>query len=240
MGSGCGGSLPAGRHPSRATTERPISRSAARSRRSARNSHPRVLAARSLAGRRHARAIGAGVPHGAESAGLGSMPGTAAEILDDEVRAVICPDKVTTAQWLDVIETAHHLGIRTTATIMFGHVDHPRHWARHLLRHPRACRPAPEASPSSCRCRSFRWKRQSICTGLSRLGPTFREAVLMHAVARLALHPYLTNIQTSWVKMGRKRRCRVPAGGRQRPRRHADEREHQPRCRLRAWRGNVS
>ena len=69
-----------------------------------------------------------------KAAGLGSLPGTAAEILDDEVRAIICPDKVTTAQWLDVIETAHRIGLRTTATIMFGHVDAPRHWARHLLR----------------------------------------------------------------------------------------------------------
>ena len=66
--------------------------------------------------------------------GLGSLPGTAAEILDDEVRSVICPDKITTAQWLQVVEAAHNLGIKTTATIMFGHVDSYRHWARHLLR----------------------------------------------------------------------------------------------------------
>ncbi len=68
------------------------------------------------------------------AAGLGSLPGTAAEILDDEVRRVICPDKVTTAEWLSVMETAHELGLRATATIMFGHVERPRHWARHLLR----------------------------------------------------------------------------------------------------------
>ena len=68
-----------------------------------------------------------------KDAGLGSMPGTAAEILDDEVRAIICPDKVTTAQWLEVVETAHLVGILTTATIMFGHVDRPRHWANHLF-----------------------------------------------------------------------------------------------------------
>src|ERR1700739_717002 len=65
--------------------------------------------------------------------GLGSLPGTAAEILDDEVRAIICPDKITTAQWLEVIEAAHETGLRTTATIMFGHADRPVHWARHLL-----------------------------------------------------------------------------------------------------------
>ena len=67
-------------------------------------------------------------------AGLGTLPGTAAEILDDEVRAMICPDKVTTAQWLEVMGAAHGVGLRTTATIMFGHVDRPEHWARHLLR----------------------------------------------------------------------------------------------------------
>jgi len=133
--------------------------------------------------------------------GLGSLPGTAAEILDDEVRAVICPDKVTTAQWFEVVETAHRLGIRTTATIMFGHVDRYRHWARHLLRlRELQCRTGgltefvplpfvPMETPIHLR-------------GLSRLGPTFREAVLMHAVGRLVLNSLLTNVQTSWVKMG--------------------------------------
>ncbi len=72
-----------------------------------------------------------------KAAGLGTLPGTAAEILDDEVRKLICPDKVNTAQWLDVMRTAHGLGLRTTSTIMFGHVETPRHWARHLLAHPR-------------------------------------------------------------------------------------------------------
>ncbi len=135
------------------------------------------------------------------AAGLGSLPGTAAEVLDDEVRAVICPDKVTTAQWLDVIEAAHRAGLRTTATIMFGHVDAPRHWARHLIRIRRLQARTggftefvplpfvPMEAPMQLR-------------GRSRFGPTFREAVLMHAVARLALHPLIPNIQTSWVKVG--------------------------------------
>ena len=137
-----------------------------------------------------------------KEAGLGSLPGTAAEVLDDEVRAIICPDKVTTAQWLDIVETAHRLGIRSTATIMFGHVDRYRHWARHLLRlrdlqEPhrrlhRVCAVAVRADGDAA----------CIFTGCSRLGPTYREAVLMHAVARLALHPLVKNIQTSWVKMG--------------------------------------
>ena len=137
-----------------------------------------------------------------KEAGLGSLPGTAAEILDDEVRAVICPDKISTAQWLEIVETAHRLGLRTTATIMFGHVDGYHHWARHLIRlRDLQSRTGgltefvplpfvPMESPINLR-------------GLSRLGPTYREAVLMHAVARLALHPLVKNIQTSWVKMGR-------------------------------------
>ena len=133
--------------------------------------------------------------------GLGSLPGTAAEILDDEVRAVICPDKVNTAQWFEVVETAHRLGVRTTATIMFGHVDRYRHWARHLLR----------LRELQCRTGGFTefvplpfvpMETPIHLRGLSRLGPTFREAVLMHAVGRLVLNPLLTNIQTSWVKMG--------------------------------------
>jgi len=135
------------------------------------------------------------------AAGLGSLPGTAAEILDDEVRAIICPDKVTTAQWLEVIGAAHRIGLRTTATIMFGHVDAPRHWARHLLRIRRLQAQTggftefvplpfvPMEAPMQLR-------------GQSRFGPTFREAVLVHAVARLALHPLIPNIQTSWVKTG--------------------------------------
>ncbi len=133
--------------------------------------------------------------------GLGSLPGTAAEILDDEVRAVICPDKLTTQQWLDTIAAAHRVGLRTTATIMYGHVDAPRHWARHLLRIRRLQAETggftefvplpfvPMEAPMQLR-------------GQSRFGPTYREAVLMHAVARLALHPLIPNIQTSWVKMG--------------------------------------
>jgi FO synthase len=137
-----------------------------------------------------------------KDAGLGSLPGTAAEILDDEVRALICPDKINTAQWFEVVENAHRLGIRTTATIMFGHVDHYEHWARHLLRlRDLQIRTAgltefvplpfvPTETPIHLR-------------GGSRLGPTYREAVLMHAVGRLALHPVVRNIQTSWVKMGR-------------------------------------
>ncbi len=137
-----------------------------------------------------------------KEAGLGSLPGTAAEILDDEVRAIICPDKITTAQWLEVVETAHRLGLKTTATIMFGHVDHYRHWARHLL-HIRDLQSRTGGFTEFVPLPFVPTETPIHLKGLSRLGPTFREAVLMHAVARLALHPVVQNIQTSWVKIGR-------------------------------------
>ena len=136
-----------------------------------------------------------------KNAGLASLPGTAAEILDDEVRAVICPDKLNTAEWIETIEAAHRVGLKTTSTIMFGHVDTPTHWARHLIRIRDLQRRTggitefvplpfvPMQAPMSIK-------------GESRLGPTFREVRLMHAVARLALHPHITSIQASWVKLG--------------------------------------
>ena len=137
-----------------------------------------------------------------QEAGLGSLPGTAAEILDDEVRAVICPDKIATDQWLQVMEAAHGLGLRTTATIMFGHVDAPRHWARHLLR-VRALQERTGGFTEFVPLPFVAAEAPLYLKGRARRGPSFREAVLMHAVARLALHPVIPNIQTSWVKMGR-------------------------------------
>jgi FO synthase len=137
-----------------------------------------------------------------KAAGLRTLPGTAAEILDDSVRAVICPDKINTMQWLEIMRTAHSIGLKTTSTIMFGHVDKPIHWARHLL----AIRelqsetggftefvPLPFVHMESPLFK--KWN--------SRRGPSFREAILMHAVARLALNPVINNIQASWVKLGR-------------------------------------
>ena len=93
--------------------------------------------------------------------GLASLPGTAAEVLDDEVRAVICPDKITTAQWLEVHETAHEVGLRSNNTIMFGHVDGPRELGAPPRRGARARSGGRAASPSSCRCRSCTWRRRS-------------------------------------------------------------------------------
>ena len=134
-------------------------------------------------------------------AGLGTLPGTAAEILDDEIRRVICPDKLTTEEWLGVIETAHRVGMRTTATIMFGHVERYEHWARHLLR-IRALQARTGGFTEFVPLPFVHMEAPMYLKGGARMGPTFRESVLMHAVARLALHPVLTNIQTSWVKMG--------------------------------------
>ena len=136
-----------------------------------------------------------------KEAGLGTLPGTAAEVLDDEVRAIICPDKLKTRQWLDVVGAAHTLGLRTTATIMYGHIERPRHWARHLL-HLRRLQKATGGITEFVPLPFVAMESPIYLHGRARKGPTFREAVLMHAVARLVLHPYITNIQTSWVKMG--------------------------------------
>jgi FO synthase len=134
-------------------------------------------------------------------AGLGSLPGTAAEILDDDVRRVICPDKVTTDQWLEVHDTAHRVGLPSNVTMMFGHVDGPRSWARHLVR-------AREQQERSGGFTEFvplpfvHMEAPMWLQGRARSGPTFGETLLVHAVARLALHPWITNIQVSWVKLG--------------------------------------
>ena len=134
-------------------------------------------------------------------AGLSSLPGTAAEILDDEVRAIICPDKVTTAEWLEVMEAAHTVGLRATVTIMYGHVDRYVHWARHLLR-VRTLQARTGGFTEFVPLPFIAMEAPISLKGGARLGPTYREAVLMHAVGRLALHPLVPNIQTSWVKLG--------------------------------------
>ena len=133
--------------------------------------------------------------------GLGTLPGTAAEILDDEVREVLCPDKLTTAQWLEVMQTAHEVGLRSTATIMFGHIDAPRHWAAHLER-IRTLQQETGGFTELVPLPFVPMEAPIYLKGRSRRGPTAREAVLMHAVARLVLHPHVRSIQVSWVKMG--------------------------------------
>ncbi|MXY51116.1 MAG: 7,8-didemethyl-8-hydroxy-5-deazariboflavin synthase subunit CofH [Gammaproteobacteria bacterium] len=136
-----------------------------------------------------------------KDAGLGTLPGTAAEILDDEVRAVICPDKINTSQWLEVMEAAHEVGFRTTATIMYGHVDQPKHWARHLIR-VRDLQKRTGGFTEFVPLPFVHMEAPLYLKGKARRGPTFREAILVHSVARLALHPHITNIQASWVKLG--------------------------------------
>jgi FO synthase len=134
-------------------------------------------------------------------AGLGSLPGTAAEILDDDVRAMLCPDKLTTNEWLAVVEAAHRRGLRTTATIMFGHVDRPEHWATHLL-HVRDLQERTGGFTEFVPLPFVHMEAPLYLKGHARKGPTQREAILMHAVARLVLHPLIPNIQVSWVKLG--------------------------------------
>ena len=136
-----------------------------------------------------------------KDAGLKTLPGTAAEILDDEVRQVLCPDKVTTTEWLEAHRCAHRVGLRSNFTIMFGSVERPRHWARHLVRTRALARetggflefvPLPFVHMASPIYLQHRARR----------GPTFREALLVHAVGRIAYRGAIDHVQVSWVKMG--------------------------------------
>jgi FO synthase len=136
-----------------------------------------------------------------KEAGLDTLPGTAAEILHDEVRQIICADKINTAQWLEVMETAHRVGFKTTATIMYGHVDEPRHWAAHLLA-IRQLQARTGGFTEFVPLPYVHMEAPMYLRGRSRRGPSFREAVLMHAVSRLVFNGYIDNIQASWVKMG--------------------------------------
>jgi len=134
-------------------------------------------------------------------AGLRSLPGTAAEILDDEVRAELCPDKISTEEWLEAHRTAHAIGLASNVTIMFGAVERPRHWARHLLR-ARALQVETGGFTEFVPLPFVHMAAPIYLQGRSRQGPTFRECVLMHAVGRIALHPVVANVQVSWVKLG--------------------------------------
>ncbi len=133
--------------------------------------------------------------------GLGSLPGTAAEILDDEVRDLICPDKVNTAEWLNVIATAHEVGLPTTSTIMYGHLERPEHWARHLLA-LRRLQLRTGGITEFVPLPFVHMQSPVYLRGQARKGPTWREAVMMHAVGRIALHGAISSIQASWVKLG--------------------------------------
>ena len=134
-------------------------------------------------------------------AGLGSLPGTAAEVLDDDVRKILCPDKLNTKQWLDIVATAHNVGLKTTSTIMFGHIDTPTNWAKHLMQ-LRDLQKKTQGITEFVPLPFVHMEAPIYLRGLARPGPTWRETVLMHSVARLVLYPCINNIQTSWVKLG--------------------------------------
>jgi FO synthase len=151
-----------------------------------------------------AATLGAKLPDYLErlgAAGLSTLPGTAAEILDDDVRAIICPDKLSTTEWVDVMRTAHRVGLRSTATIMFGHVERYQHWARHLLL-IRDLQAETGGFTEFVPLPFVHMEAPIWRKGQARSGPSWREVVLMHAVARLALHGLIPNIQASWVKLG--------------------------------------
>jgi len=149
-----------------------------------------------------------------KAAGLDTLPGTAAEILDDEVRKDLCPDKINTQQWQEVMTTAHRVGFKTTATIMFGHIERYAHLARHLL----LIRKIQQTHVENFQAQNTQANPLGFTEfvllpfvhmeapmhrkGKSRSGPTFRESVALHAISRLVLSPYITNIQASWTKMG--------------------------------------
>jgi len=135
------------------------------------------------------------------AAGLNTLPGTAAEILHDEVRQRLCPDKLNTSEWLQVMEAAHEVGFKTTATIMYGHIDQPRHWASHLMS-IRNLQQKTGGFTEFVPLPFVHMEAPMYLKGNARKGPSFREAILMHAVARLVFHGLIDNIQASWVKMG--------------------------------------
>jgi FO synthase len=134
-------------------------------------------------------------------AGLKTLPGTAAEILDDEVRAVLCPDKVNTEAWLHAHRTAHQLGLRSNVTIMFGSIEQPRSWARHLVA-TRDLQKETGGFTEFVPLPFVHMEAPLYHRRMSRRGPTFREALLMHAVGRIAYRGWIDNIQASWVKLG--------------------------------------
>jgi FO synthase len=133
--------------------------------------------------------------------GLGSLPGTAAEILHDDIRRQICPDKLTTQEWLGVVRDAHSVGLPTTSTIMYGHLERPEHWAAHLLA-LRRLQGETGGITEFVPLPLVHMEAPFYRRGQSRKGPSWREAVMMHAVARIVLFGRIDSIQCSWVKLG--------------------------------------
>jgi FO synthase len=137
-----------------------------------------------------------------QDAGLKTLPGTAAEILDDPVRQLLCPDKITTDEWLEAHRTAHSVGLRSNVTIMFGAVEQPRSWARHLVR-TRSLQKETGGFTEFVPLPFVHMAAPIYLQHKARRGPTFREVLLMHAVGRIAYRGWIDNIQVSWVKLGR-------------------------------------
>jgi len=136
-----------------------------------------------------------------KAAGLASLPGTAAEILDDEVRAVLCPDKINTAEWLECHRAAHRIGLRSNITMMFGSIESPRSWARHFV----VTRALQEETGGFTEFVGLPFVHMASPIYLqrkARRGPTFRETILVHAIARLVYHGLIDNVQVSWTKIG--------------------------------------
>ena len=137
----------------------------------------------------------------ARESGLDTIPGTAAEILDDEVRWVLTKGKLPTQTWIDIVSTAHRVGVRSSSTMMYGHVDNPRHWVQHLRV---LCRIQDETGGfTEFVPLPFVHNSAPIyLAGVARPGPTLRDNLAVHAMARILLHGRIPNIQTSWVKLG--------------------------------------
>ena len=135
--------------------------------------------------------------------GLGTLPGTAAEILDDEIRHILSANKLSTAQWIEVIRTAHRCGVRTTSTLMYGHAETPAHWVRQML----LLRSIQEETGGFTEFVPLGFVHQNTLLfhqGLARSGPSLAEHLKVHAVARVLLAGFINNIQVSWVKLNRK------------------------------------
>ena len=136
-----------------------------------------------------------------KEAGLKSLPGTAAEVLDDEVRKILCPDKISTDEWLECHEAAHAVGLHSNITIMFGSIEEPLHWANHIVR-PRELQKRTGGFTEWVPLPFVHMASPIYLQRQARRGPTFRETLLMHSVARIAYHGLIDNIQVSWVKIG--------------------------------------
>lgn len=136
-----------------------------------------------------------------QEAGLASLPGTAAEILDDEIRAILCPDKINTEEWLECHRQAHGIGLKSNVTIMFGSIEQPVNWARHIVR-TRDLQRETGGFTEFVGLPFVHMASPIYLMRKARRGPTFRETLLMHAIARIAYHGYIPNIQVSWVKIG--------------------------------------